>query len=497
MKNMLKKLFTGKKLLFALLLLGVLGAGWWLLGRSSGEQAADTPGWRYQLVERSSISSTMDGVGVLQPVNSYTVKALVTGEVLSAPFKEGDMIAAGQLLYQIDAGRAQNSYTLAQLNLQEAEAAAAKLEVCAPVSGQIVKIFCEPGDTVNSGDQLVYLRDREQLRLEAPFSREEAEELEIGQAAEVIIEKSGERFPGRISEIASVEQVSAGGVLTHRVTIELANPGTLLEGDWAAAEAGGFVSVRSGLLEYGQSEQVMAKTAGEVAAIMAAEGDYVQAGEPLVRLESDSLTNELERARIELANARTALADYQITSPIAGRVIEKKFEQGDTIDSNNSASEMAVIYDMSRLEFVMNVDENDIGLLRVGQPVQVTADALGGQEFAGTVSKISIKGNSSNGVTAYPITVTLEDFGGLLPGMNINASVVLEQAEDVLVVPMNAVSRGNMLLVANGDGEGEKGEPSDLPGYSWRSVELGLNDDYYVEVISGVQEGEKIAVPVN
>ena len=287
-----------------------------------------------------------------------------------------------------------------------------------------------------------------------------------------------------------MEQVSSGGVLTHKLTIAVENPGSLQEGDWAAADAGGFTSVRSGLLEYNYSEQILAKASGDVAEILVSEGERVQKGQTLIRLSDDSLNNDLRRARIELDNAQAALADYTITSPIAGTVIEKKFEQGDTIDSNNNASEMAVIYDMSKLEFVMNVDELDIGLIKVGQPVQVVADALQGQEFAGYVSKISIKGNSSNGVTTYPITVTLDEFGALLPGMNVNAEVVLQQAEDVLVVPMNAVSRGNMLLV-----EGSEGQPSDLPGYTWRQVELGMNDDYYVEIVSGVQEGEKIVIP--
>ena len=229
-----------------------------------------------------------------------------------------------------------------------------------------------------------------------------------------------------------------------------------------------------------------------MAEILVAEGDNVKQGQALLRLSDENIQNDLRRAQIELDNAKAALADYTITSPIAGTVIEKKFNQGDTIDSNNNASEMAVIYDMSKLEFVMNVDELDIGLIKVGQPVQVVADALGGQEFTGYVSKISIKGNSNNGVTTYPITVTMDEFGALLPGMNINAEVVLQQAEDVLVVPMNAISRGQMLLV-----EGTDGEPSDLPGYSWRQVELGMNDDYYVEVLSGVQEGERIAIPTN
>lgn len=483
-----------KKLIWFIILLIIAGIFfWWFVGRQNNLENAETPAYRYQLVERSNIISTLEGVGTVQPVNSYTVKALVTGEVLNAPFKEGDMIEAGQLLYQIDAGRAQNSYNLAQLNLQEAESELADLSVAAPAAGQVVKIHCEVGDSVNVGSQLLYLRDRETMLLEAPFKTDEARQLQAGQTAEIIMESSGQCIAGTIKEISSVEQVSAGGVLTHKVTIEVKNPGNLQEGDWAAAESGGFASVRSGLLEYGQSEQVLAKAAGDVAEILVSEGDTVRQGQVLLRLSDDNIQNDLRRAQIELENAKAALADYTITSPIAGTVIEKKFNQGDTIDSNNNASEMAVIYDMSKLEFVMNVDEMDIGLLQVGQPVQVVADALGGQEFTGYVSKISIKGNSSNGVTTYPISVTLDEFGALLPGMNINAEVVLQQAEDVLVVPMNAINRGNMLLVA--DGEGSDGEASDLPGYSWRQVELGMNDDYYVEVISGVKEGEKIAIP--
>lgn len=486
---MLKK----KKVVIVILLLIMAGfAIWWFIGRQNDVKNADTPAYRYQLVERSSIISTLEGVGTVQPVNSYTVKALVTGDVLNAPFNEGDMIEAGQLLYQIDAGRAQNSYNLAQLNLQEAESGLADLSVTAPVGGQVVAIHCKVGDSVNVGSQLLYLRDRETMLLEAPFRTDEAKQLQVGQTAEVIMESSDQHIAGVIKEISSVEQVSAGGVLTHKVTIEVKNPGSLQEGDWAAAEAGGFASVRSGLLEYSKSEQVLAKVAGDVAEILVSEGDNVKQGQALLRLSDENIQNDLRRAQIELENAKAALADYTITSPIAGTVIEKKFNQGDTIDSNNNASEMAVIYDMSKLEFVMNVDELDIGLIQVGQPVQVVADALGGQEFTGYVSKISIKGNSSNGVTTYPITVTMDEFGALLPGMNINAEVVLQQAEEVLVVPMNAVGRGQMLLV-----EGSDGEPSDLPGYSWRQVELGMNDDYYVEVLSGVQDGERIAIPTS
>lgn len=479
-----------KKLLLTLALLLAAGAVcWWFFGHKAAEQGADTPAYSYQQAKRGDIIATLEGVGTVQPVNSYIVKALVTGEVLSAPFDEGDMIEAGTLLYRIDAGKAQNSYTAAQLDLQEAEQAMADLNVTAPADGQIVKIFYDVGDSVSAGSVLIYLRDREQMLLDVPFKTADTADITVGQQAAVTPERGGGTVSGVVETIGNVEQVR-GSELVYMVQVRVPNPGTIQDGDWGSAVIGSHTCVDSGLFSYAASEQVLAKASGDIAEIPVQEGERVAKGQTLIQLADDIAANKLRRARLELANAENTLTNYTITSPIAGTVIEKKFEQGDTIDSNNSASEMAVIYDMSRLEFVMNVDELDIGLLHVGQPVQVTADAVGGALIAGYVSKISIKGESSNGVTTYPITVTLEDFGELLPGMNVNAEVVLQQAENVVIVPMRAVSRGNMLLV-----EGADGEPSDLPGYTWRAVELGMNDDYYVEVISGISEGEKFAVP--
>ena len=221
-------------------------------------------------------------------------------------------------------------------------------------------------------------------------------------------------------------------------------------------------------------------------------------GQSLLRISSTQVETNLRNAQLSLDNAQAQLDEYTITSPIAGTVIEKKFEQGDTIDSNNNASEMAVIYDMSQLEFTMNIDELDIGKLQVGQKVQITCDALEGEQFEGYVSKISINGKSNNGVTTYPVTVKLDDYGNLLPGMNINATVMLQQAENVLTVPAGAVQRGNLVLVQGTESTVEPPAGQTTPeGYVWREVEIGANDDSYIEIISGLEEGDMIAVPAN
>ena len=105
--------------------------------------------------------------------------------------------------------------------------------------------------------------------------------------------------------------------------------------------------------------------------------------------------------------------NYTITAPISGQVITKSVKEGDTISRNSGSSDttLAVIYDLSSLTFEMSVDELDVHSVQVGQKVSVTADALEGQTFTGTVTNVSLESVQSNGVTNYPVTVTMDETG--------------------------------------------------------------------------------------
>ena len=99
---------------------------------------------------------------------------------------------------------------------------------------------------------------------------------------------------------------------------------------------------------------------------------------------------------------------------------------------------LATIYDLSSLTFEMSIDELDIKKVKVGQKVEVSADAFEGQTFSGTVTNVSLESTYSNGVSTYPVTVTLDDMGDLLPGMNVDGVITLEEANDVLAIPVDA-----------------------------------------------------------
>ena len=142
-----------------------------------------------------------------------------------------------------------------------------------------------------------------------------------------------------------------------------------------------------------------------------------------------------------------------------------------------------MIYDLEQLELKMNVSELDIGKIRPGQSVEITAEALPGETFLGTVEKVNINGTTTDGFTTYPVTILLSEYGALNPGMNVSADIIVEQAQQVLCIPTPAVSGGNTVLVAQDGGPGRRrlrarprqagdapgGAGPQQPGTMWRS----------------------------
>ena len=222
----------------------------------------------------------------------------------------------------------------------------------------------------------------------------------------------------------------------------------------------------------------------------------------------DAAAISLENAKLSLKTAQDNLDNYTITSPIDGTVIEKNYKAGDNIDPSTATSTgasafMAVIYDMSRLTFDMNIDELDIVKVAVGQKVTITADALDGQIFTGVVDKVNINGTTSNGKTTYPVTVLVDGDGaalanqGLYPGMNVSANIIVEEIGEALSIPVDALSRDGTVLVAGPGALDENGNLVDASKLESREITVGRNSSEYIEVLSGLEEGETVFIQNN
>ncbi len=460
-------------------------------------------------VQMQDMTVSVSSTGTVTPIDSYNVSSLVTGDVLEAPFEEGDWVEKGDLLYRIDPGSAESALQQAQLSLQQAQLSydsmADGLSPKASAAGVVQKLYIKEGDLVSAGSPIADISDTSTMTLTVPFQSADAAGISVGQSAQVTLSTSLETLPGTVTYVAPADQVGAGGSLVRQVKIQVQNPGALTETTTATAKIGAVACASSGTFEAKLSQTVTATGSGEVTKLNVSVGSRVSAGTVLATLGGSSANTSLENARIALEqaklsvqNAQDTLENYTITAPISGTIIEKKFKAGDTIDSNSltaAGGSLAVLYDMSTLTFEMKVNEKDINKLQVGQEVSITADAVEGKTFTGTVDKVNINGVTANGQTNYPITVLIHDPQDLKPGMNVSADVIVERAGSVLCVPVDAVNRGSeqpYVLVAPAEAMDENGNVADPSKLEKREVTLGRNDTQNIEITGGLTEGETV-----
>ena len=127
--------------------------------------------------------------------------------------------------------------------------------------------------------------------------------------------------------------------------------------------------------------------------------------------------------------------------------------------------------------------------------MDITADAVPGETYKGVISSILVAGTTANGSTSYPVTVRIDDMGELLPGMNATAKITTASVKNVLALPNAALVRGSYVLVTKDSPSAANAEASMTApdGYVYVKVTTGISDDDYIEVKSGLQEGDTIA----
>lgn len=520
-----------KKLVAVVLVCAIAGGGaWYFLGGDQNTAAAADNTYTTAEVTRQTITSTITGSGTLEAADSYSVTTLLEGTILTADFEEGDQVEEGTVLYTIDSSDASSSLEQSQISVNQAQRnynnAVENLDdltVTAPVSGRILSLDVEVGDDVAAGQTVATIRNSDVMELTVPFPADDAQGFYVGQAASVTLDSTFEILTGTVSEIAANTEVLTGNMIVRQITIQVDNPGGITTTQSASAEINGVGSSSGGTFTYADESTVVADVAGTVAAISISEGDWVDKKQTLLTLTSETLSDQVQNASESLRNAEISydkqteqLDDYTITAPITGTIVDKYYNAGEISEANQV---MCTIYDLSYLTMTPSVDELDISDIAVGQTVSVTADAVEGQTYTGVVTKVSVAGTSTGSATTYPVTIRIDETDGLLPGMSVDATIELESAENVLAIPTAALNRGNTVLVTADspsavnavtqtpedtegieapEGTGEL--PADLPSNSGTDeqyvsipVTVGISDDNYIEITSGLQEGDVVA----
>ena len=461
-----------------------------LLPKNSKKAVQASTQYMEAALERRDITNTFSGSGTISAANTYTVKSLVKGTVLTADFEVGDTIEKGTVLYTIDSSDVATSVEKAQLALEQAQRSyddtADAQYIRRVIGGTVASIKVKAGDYVTAGQEIATVRDDSSLLLTLEFPAADASGFAVGQAAEVILNGTFETLSGTVQAVAGTDTISSGNLLVRTVTIAVKNNGSLTTAQAASATINGVSALASARFDYQHQQTVTATTSGTVAAVCVKEGTAIEANTAIVQLSGTELSRQVQSAADSLLNAQLSMSDtqkqmenYTIPSPISGTVIQKNVKAGDTVGTDTTASEtLCTIYDLSYLEMTLNVDELEILSIKEGQTVTITADAISDRTFTGVVTSVSAAGTTTGGTTTYPVTIRIDDTGDLLPGMNATAEIEVSSASNALAVPNGSVVRGNYVLVTK-----------DSPSAANAVQDMTAPDGYvYVKITTGTSE---------
>lgn len=216
-----------------------------------------------------------------------------------------------------------------------------------------------------------------------------------------------------------------------------------------------------------------------------------------------------ESSEANLAKAKRNLAYATITSPIDGVVISRAVEEGQTVAAGfETPTLFTIAADLTQMQVIADVDEADIGGVKEGQRVEFTVDAYPNDTFEGTVTQVRLEATEESNVVTYEVVISAHNPDlKLKPGLTANVTIYIAERRDVVNIPVKA------LRFVPDPPSDKAPAPEQAPqpqapandslrtvwvqeGQAWkpRQVKVGMNNGVNVEICSGLNEGEVVAV---
>lgn len=502
-----------------LLLLVLIAAGlgvWRFLSsrKEEGETEVLT-----DVVQYNSITSTVEGSGLTKAKDSETITIATTGTVSEVFVNEGDTVEPGTPLFVIDSDAARTAVDKARQDVLGREKQlnsllkdVAGLNLAAGYSGKLMDVVdLNPGDTISKDQKLAVLADDTRLRLTQYYSYAYEGMIQAGQGMDVSIPALMSSLPGTVEAVHMVSRITPEGTKLFSADILVDNDGALTAEMAASAtavtpEGETVYPYEPGKLEYYRTGDLKSTVNGTVLSSSLVDFLQVSAGQVLVRVDGEdseaeiySAQQSLEEAQKELETAEKNLANCSAAASIAGKVIGLTIKPGDEIAANTT---VVTISDTSSLIVNATVDERNVSAVQAGTMVELDQ---WGTAAMGMVESVSLSSTINNGVATYPMVISVDNADETLQvNSYINYKLTASENDNCLVLPLQSVrtvstEEGETLTVVYVKG----GKPENavenimadetIPEGFWPvEVEIGISDNYNVEIKSGVEEGTEV-----
>ncbi|MFP3897387.1 MAG: efflux RND transporter periplasmic adaptor subunit [Anaerolineales bacterium] len=437
----------------AVLLVSLMGCA----GRTDMEAGADEP--TYVEATVGDIEDVVTATGNVTPEREVALVFDVAGTVVEVAVERGDAAHAGQVLARLDdddlqdaVEQAEQSLRTAQANLErvrtpptEAEIAAAEAAV-ASARANLNRLYEEPTESERRQAQLEVDSAKNQL-----WSQQATRDAVCGRE-------------GRGATEADCDSAEAA-VLNAEVGVQQAE-------------------LKQQMMDEPPKASDVAQAQSQVDQAQANLRNLLEQPRP-----KDIAVQEaqVEEAELNLVQTKETLADATLVAPFDGTVAAVNVEEGERV----SGSAPAVVFvDDGQLWVHAPVDEMDVARVREGQDVHLSFTSLGDETVDGRVTDVAVVGTETAGGMAYEVKIVLsETTAPVKLGMTVDVEIVVERAEDAVLVPNQAITedREQGVYFVN------KRTPTEPQRVE---VELGLRSDTYSQVVSGIEEGDQVQLIV-
>jgi HlyD family secretion protein len=420
-----------------------------------GNQANAAEGIQTVVVERTTLRASVDATGSVAPETRLELSFRSAGRVAEIMVEEGDQVKGGEILAKLETDDLEQALVQAQASLAISEAQLAQTEDGA------------------SAEDLASA----QAALESALA--DYEEVKVGPSQEDIT-------------VAKADMEKA------RIALEKAQA----DYDRISWQAGIGATAQASTLQQASVDYERARAQYELTVdrptdseLKQAEAQIAQARATLADLEEKPTPEELTIATAQVTQARSTLTQAQLNldeatlvAPFTATVADVNIEVGQIV---NSGTPVIVLTDPTSYYVDLYIDETEIGQVQVGQPVVITLDAFPNEGIEGEVTAIKSIGTVSGGIVTYEVRVEIVPTEvPIRPDMTASATVVVEEKENVLLIPNRAIRReGGVMYV-------EVLDPSGGTEVRRVAIATGASNDAVTEVTAGLKEGDVVVTSV-
>ncbi|MEG1917019.1 MAG: HlyD family efflux transporter periplasmic adaptor subunit [Oscillospiraceae bacterium] len=474
-------------------------------------------------VAYGSITSKVEGSGMTRAKDAANITVTTIGTVLDVYVKEGDHVSVGTPLYTIDSEAAKTAVDKAKKDVTGYEKQLktlmediAGLNLSPDYTGKLLEVVkLQPGDTIAKDQKVAKLVDDTRFRLSQYYSYAYQGDIKVGQTASISVPSLMSTVTGKVEAVHMVNRISAEGSKLFEVVFVLSNPGTLTADLSASASVtvGGetVYPYEAGKLEYYRSSDLKAKVGGKVEWSGLVDYMDVKPGQTLVKINGEDSENEIFTLEQSLKTAQEALTTAEKNynnmnplSPIDGTVLAIGIKPGDNVAAGTTTINIANT-DIMLVD--AKVDERNVAFIKSGMSVDLDQ---WGTMYTGLVESVSLSGKAENGVSTFPAVISVENKEGtMMSGSYVTYSLVASQNDNCLVLPIQCIkyvqledgTTGTVVFVDSGKRpENAIDLPTPVEGvpesYFAVPVEIGISDNYNVEIVSGVDEGMTVFTQV-